>query len=162
MATLPISICRVNTPEGVKDYVTCVPHQTAFERGLVPEAVVGVLLQPIDKVASITPAVFAQNRVFVDFLHAVIARRGPELAGLIAEARRQGTGWVYLIDQRTRDPQKHIPPEDIIGVFAVADGRIVPGTYQLSPKYLILSADGFPQLGAELQACVLEELVKRS
>ena len=34
MAELPISVCRVNTPAGVKDYVTCVPHEQAFARGL--------------------------------------------------------------------------------------------------------------------------------
>ena len=159
---LPINVCRVNTPDGVKDYVTCVPHQTAFERGLAPEAIIGVLLQPFDQVASITPAVFARNRVFVDFMHEVIARRGPGLPGLVAEARRQGDGWVYIIDQRTRNPQGHIPPEDIIGVFAVQGGRIVPDSYQSSPKHMILSADGFFRLGAELQACLLEELAGRA
>ncbi|MBX7106519.1 MAG: hypothetical protein K1X57_20760 [Gemmataceae bacterium] len=155
---LPITVCRVRTPDGVKDYVTCVPHQAAFASGLAPEVIVGVLLRPVDQVTAITPEVFARNRVFVDFLHAVIARRGPGLPGLVAEARRQGEGWVYIIDQRTRNPQGHIPPEDIIGVFAVQRGRIVPDSYQSSPKHLILSADGFLQLGAELQACLLEEL----
>jgi hypothetical protein len=159
---LPINVCRVHTPDGVKDYVTCVPHQTAFAHGLAPEAILGVLLRPVDQVAAITPDVFTRNRVFVDFLHEVIARRGPGLPGLIAEARRQGDGWVYLIDQRTRDPRGHIPPEDIIGVFAVQGGRIVPDSYQRSPKHLILSAEGFFQLGAELQACLLEELAARA
>jgi hypothetical protein len=159
---LPINVCRVHTPDGVKDYVTCVPHETAFKRGLVPEAVIGVLLQPVDQVAAITPEVFARNRVFVDFLHEVIARRGPGLPGLVAEARRQGDGWVYIIDQRTRDPRGHIPPEDIVGVFAVQGGRVVPDSYQRSPKHLILSADGFFRLDAELQACLLEELAARA
>ena len=159
---LPISVCRVNTPDGVKDYVTCVPHQSAFARGLAPEAIIGVLLRPVDQVAAITPDLFARNRVFVDFLHEVIARRGPGLPGLIAEARRQGDGWVYIIDQRTRDPRGPIPPEDIVGAFAVQGGRVVPGSYQRSPKHLILSAEGFFQLGVELQACVLEELAARA
>ena len=50
-----------------------------------------------------------------DCFYEVIARRGPTLPGLIKEARRQGDGWVYIIDQRTRNPQLHTPPEDIIG-----------------------------------------------
>ena len=91
---LPISVCRVRTSDGWKDYVTCVHHQTAFARGLTPEAIIGVLLRPMDEVAAITPEVFARNRVFVEFLHGVIARRGPGLPGLVAEARRQGEGWV--------------------------------------------------------------------
>ena len=69
---------------------------------------------------------------------------------------------VYVIDQRTRDPQGHIPPEDIVGAFAVQGGEIVPGSYRHSPKHLILSADGFFRLGAELQACLLKELETRA
>ena len=68
------------------------------------------------------------------------------------------TGWVYVIDQRTRTPQGRIPPEDIIGAFAVQRGQVVPASYQRCPQHLILSADGFFQLGAELQACLLDEL----
>jgi hypothetical protein len=155
---LPISICRVQTPDGVKDYVTCVPHQTAFQRGLAPEAIIGLLLKPVDQISAITPEVFSSNRVFVDFLYAVIARRCPELPGMLAEARRQGDGWVYVIDQRTRNPEGHIPPEDILGVFTVQGGKLMPDSYQRCPKHMILSADGFFRLGAELQACLLEEL----
>jgi hypothetical protein len=154
----PIIVCRVSTPEGVRDYVTCVPEQTVFERGLSPEAIIGVLLQPVDRVSSITPAIFARNRVFVDFLHAVIARRAPNLPGLISEARRQENGWVYVIDQRTRTPQGQVLPEDIIGAFEVQGGQLVLNSYQPSAKHQILSADGFFCLGAELQACLLEEL----
>jgi hypothetical protein len=162
MAELPISICRVNTPDGVKDYVTCLPHEQVFARGLAPETIVGVLLRPLEPGEAITPAVFARNRVFVDFMHDVIARRGPEQPGLIAEAQRQGDGWVHIIDQRTRNPQGRIPPEDIVGVFAVKGGVVVPGSYQPSSKHQILSADGFFRLEAELQACLLEELGSRA
>jgi hypothetical protein len=121
-----------------------------------------VLLRPLEPDEPVTPAVFARNRVFVDFMHGVIARRGPTLPGLIAEARRQGDGWVYIIDQRTRNPQGHIPPEDIVGVFAVKSGEIVSGSYQPCPKHQILSADGFLRLEGELQACLLEELASRA
>lgn len=162
MADLPMNVCRVKTAEGEKDYVTCLPHEQAFERGLAPEAIVGVLLRPLEPDEPITPALFARNRVFVDFMHDVIARRGPTLPGLIAEARRQGDGWVYIIDQRTRNPQGHIPPEDIVGVFAVKSGEIVTGSYQPCPKHQILSADGFFRLEGELQACLLEELASRA
>ncbi len=158
---LPIHVCRVDTPDGEKDYVTCLPQEAIFEHGLISEAIIGVLLRPVDQVAAITPEVFAPNQVFVDFLHEVIARRGPGVSGLIAEARRQGEGWVYIIDQRTRNPPGHIPPEDIVGVFAVKGGQIVSDSYQRSPKHQILSADGFLRLEAGLQACLMEELAAR-
>lgn len=104
MTKLPINVCRVDTPEGTKDYVTCLSHERVFERGLPGEAIIGVLLRPLEAGEAITPEVFARNRLFVDFMHSVIARRGPQLAGLIAEARRQGQGWVVVVDQRTRTP----------------------------------------------------------
>lgn len=155
---LPISVCRVKTAEGEKDYVTCLPSEQVSDRGLAPEAILGVLLRPLEPDEPIAPAVFARNRGFVEFMHRVIARRGPTLSGLIAEARRQGDGWVYIIDQRTRNPQGHIPPEDIVGVFAVKNGEIVAGSYQPCPKHQILSADGFFRLEGELQVCLLEEI----
>jgi hypothetical protein len=133
-----------------------------FAHGLPPEAIVGVLLRPLEPGEASTPALFARNRVFVDFMHEVIARRGPGLPGLIAEARRQGTGWVYIIDQRTPDPNGRVPPEDIVGGFAVEGGQIVAGSYQRSPKHQILSPAGFFRLGSELQACLLEELTTKA
>jgi len=94
MAELPITVCRVDTPDGSKDCVTCLPHEQVFARGLAPEAIVGVLLRPLEPGEAIPPTVCAPNRVFVNFLHGVIARRGSDLPGLTAEARRQGEGWV--------------------------------------------------------------------
>jgi|HubBroStandDraft_4_1064222.scaffolds.fasta_scaffold09113_6 hypothetical protein len=158
MADLPINVCRVDTPEGPKDYVTCLSHEQVFQHGLPAEAVIGVLLRPLEGGETITPSVFARNRVFVEFMHSVIARRGPELPGLIAEGKRQGEGWVYVVDQRTPTPQGAVPPEDIVGAFEIKNGQVVAGSYQASPKHLILSPNGFFRLGSELQPCLLEEL----
>src|SRR5206468_2589407 len=68
MTALPISVCRVDTPEGARDYVTCLPHEQAFANGIPPEAIIGELLRPLKPREAITAAVFARNRVFVDFL----------------------------------------------------------------------------------------------
>ena len=158
MTELPINVCRVDTREGTKDYVTCLSHEQVFERGLPAEAIIGVLLRPLKSGDAITPAVFARNRVFVDFMQGVIARRGPDLPGLIAEGRRQGDGWLYVVDQRTPTLQGAVPPEDIVGAFEVKGGQVVPGSYRPSPKHLILSSSGFFRLGPELQQCLLAEL----
>jgi len=157
-----IGVYPTKTPGGLREYVSCLPHEHVFAHGLAPEAIIGVLLRKLKPGEAITPEVFARNRVFVDFMHEVIARRGPELPGLIAEARLQREGWVYIIDQRTRTPQGEVPPEDIVGCFQAKDGVVIPASYQRSPRHLILSADGFFQLGRELQACLLEELTNRA
>ena len=161
MEQLPLNIFSVDTPDGIKDYVSCLPHELVFARGLVGEAIMGVLLQPLDRQERITPDVFAPNRVFVDFMHDVVARRGPEQPGLVAEAQRQGDGWVYVIDQRTPTPGGAVPPEDIVGWFEVRGGRVVAGSYKPCPKHVVLTDDGFFNLGPELQACLLEELENR-
>src|SRR4029077_14408341 len=119
------------------------------------EAIVGVLLRPLESGEAITPSVFARNRVFVEFMHSVIARRGPQLPGLIAEAKRQIEGWVYVVDQRTPTPQGAVPPEDIVGSFEVKNGPVTPRSYRACPKHMILSANGFFNLGPELEPCLL-------
>ena len=159
MTTLPISVCRVHTEEGPKDYFTCLSPERVFARGLPREAVIGVLLRPLAPGEAITPAVFARNRVFVDFMHDVIARRCPQLAGFIAEARRQGQGCVFVIDQRTGTPQAAVPPQDIVGGFQIQNGTVVPDSYLPNPNHMVLSLDGFFQLGPELEPCLMEELV---
>lgn len=154
-----MNICRVDTPDGPKDYVTCLSHEHVFEHGLQPEAIVGVLVRPLVNGEQINPDNFARNRVFVDFMHSVIARRGPERPGFIAEAKRQGEGWLYVVDQRTPTPQGSVPPEDIVGVFEIRNGQVVVGSYRANPNHVILSANGFFFLGSELQPCLIEELV---
>lgn len=158
MTELPINVCHVDTPEGPKDYITCLSHEHIFQHGLAAEAIIGVLLQPLKTGEAITPSDFARNRVFVEFMQTVIARRAPELPGFIAEAKRQGEGWIYVVDQRTPTPQGAVPPEDIVGAFQIRNGQVVSGSYQASSRHVILSEHGFFRLGSELQPCLLEEL----
>ena len=161
MNELLIFVCRVDTPEGSKDYVTLISPKVAFSQGLAPEAIVGVLLRPLAPQEPITPQVFARNRVFVEFMHAVVAQHGPVQGGCQAEAKRLGEGWIYIIDRRTPTPGGPVPPEDIIGAFKVKHGEVVPGSYRPSDKHMILSARGFFQLDGGLQECLLRELAAK-
>lgn len=162
---LPISVCRVDTPDGKKDYVTCLSHEVIFQHGLPTEAIIGVLTEPVQATSSIVPENFARNRVFVEFLHEVIARCGPTLASLQEEAERQGNGWLYIIDQRSpslSNQDATIPPEDIIGAFHVENGKLSPDIYQRNSNHQIFTENGFFQLGAELQTRLLEELLQKT
>ena len=158
MSEHPFYAARVETPEGTQDYITLVPAERAFTQGLPPEAIVGVLLRPDE---SITPDNFARNKVFVDFLHAVIGRHGPDQPGCKAEATRLGEGWIYIIDQRTPTPAGPVPPEDILGAFEAKYGRVMPGSYRPSAKHMILSPSGFFQLEEGLWQCLLTELEQK-
>ena len=115
MTGLPITIYLVDTRDGgKKEYVSCLTNEQVFSSGLRPQAIMGLLLRPPGSEQPITPEGFSPNPAFIDFMHGVIARRGPEMQELIASAQRQREGWIYVIDQRTPDPQGKVGPEDIV------------------------------------------------
>jgi hypothetical protein len=159
MSGTQVFICRADTDGGVTDYVTLIPPETFFARGLCPEAVVGVVSRPVESIERITTDVFSRNRVFVDFMHDVIARNAPDDPSFQAAARRQQDGYIYIIDQRTPDPAGTVPPEDIVGAFKIVNGLADRESYWRNPKHVILSSsNGFFNLGPNLQKGLLEEL----
>lgn len=156
--TLPISICEVSTPDGKVAYVTLASPEDAGRRGLVSQEIIGQLLDAQRADDLFAPDNFARNRVFVDFLHEVIRKHGLSVTNLIAAARRQADGWVYIIDGRTPTPEGPVPPEDILGGFEVRRGEAVPDSYRANPNHRLLSQHGFFQLDPVLQARLLGEL----
>ena len=117
-------VCRVDTPDGIKDYVTLIPPEIAFSQGLPPEAIVGVLLRLLGPNEPITPQVFAQNRPFVEFMHSVIARYGPQQPGCQAEAKRLGQGWVCIIDRARRRPKDLFRPKTLSDCSRQREGKL--------------------------------------
>lgn len=152
-----INIVIVNTPEGSKHYVALATPQTTFSTGLVPEAIVGLLERPEEPIA---PGNFKANSVFRRFLADLIARNAPDSPHMKAEAARQGQGYIAVIDRRTPTPGGTVPPEDIMGVFEVKDGKVVPGSYRASPNHRLLTADGFFQLDRFLSERLQQELAE--
>ena len=159
MSNAEIFVYCVDEPEGVKDYVTLISPDICFSHGLCPEAIVGFIRRPLATGEAITPEVFTRNRVFVEFMHDVIARHGPLQPDFQAEAHRLGDGFVYVIDQRTPDPGGAVPPHDIVGGFQVTNGKVVPGCYNRNPNHVILSADGFFSLGPNLDRKLRDEML---
>ena len=153
---LPMLVCKVVLPDGPVAYVTLTPQDQLGARGIAPQEIVGQIIDP--ERPGIAPDNFARNRVFVEFLHAVVARHGPSLPALIAEAQRQGDGLVVIVDSRAETPGDAVPPQDIVGAFQVADGRIVADGYRPNPNHRILNARGFFRLDPQLQQHLLEDL----
>lgn len=157
-STLPISICEVATPDGKVSYVTLAAPEDAGRQGLVSQQIVGQLLDAQRTDDLFAPDNFARNRAFVEFMHDVIRKHGPSVPNLIAAARSQADGWVYVIDGRTPTPEGPVPPEDIVGGFEVKQGEVVADSYQANPNHRVLSPRGFFQLDSVLQARLLDEL----
>jgi hypothetical protein len=160
MSATEVFICRADIDGEVIDYVTLLPPKTFFARGLCPEAVVGRVSQPFESIEQITPDVFSRNRLFVDFMHDVVARNAPKDPGFQSAARQQRNGYIYIIDQRTPDPGGNVPPEDIIGAFKVVNGVADPESYSGNRKHAILSSsNAFFNLGPHLQRVLVDELM---
>lgn len=133
------------------------PAEARSLDGIPGEAVIGVYSDDPPNPESVRT-----NRVFVDFMHQVIAAAGPKDPGLIAAARQQGNGWFYVIDLRTPEgPQGRVPPEDIIGAFEVRAGEVVPGSYQPSDSHRVFSESGLVQLPPFFREAFVAELQRR-
>ena len=153
-------VYRVRFQDGFKDVVSLVPHDNAFESGLAAEAIIGMRASFSDSSEPITAATFQPNKPFVQFLHDVIASHAPDLVGLREAARRQGNGWVYVIDARTPTPAGHVPPHDIIGAFEVKEGVVVPGSYRPNENHQLLSANGIFRLEPTLREHLMDRIMQ--
>jgi hypothetical protein len=104
---------------------------------------------------------FDPNPAFVQLLHQVIADHIAASPGIRREGKRQGDGYVYLLDGRTPQPDGQVPPEDIIGAVAVHGGSVVPGSYQHNPNHRLLTADGWFVLPPDIEIALQDELRAR-
>ena len=154
----PFHVYRVETPTGSRDIVSLLSKDVAFEFGLVGEAIVGEYAPLLKEGERPTDANFRPNPAFVKLLHDVIARHAPELPGLQAEARRQHTGWVYVIDARTPTPNGRVPSHDIVGSFEVRDGEVVGNSYQPNANHRLLTSDGLFGLETALHERLMEQI----
>jgi hypothetical protein len=158
MTELRTCVVQAHTEEGVKEFVTLLTPDYAREFGLPSEAIVGTILGAFDRTERLPPERFAANPIFRTFLHDLIARLAPTDVAFEREAQRVGDGWVYVIDRRTADPTREVPPEDIIGAFLVKGGALVPNSYERGERHQLVSERGLFQLGSRLNAWLVAEL----
>ena len=144
------------------EVVSVLPMEVVFRHGTVIESVVGRLLMPSLGGGTLTPENFDANPLFADFLHDVIARHAADEPDLIEEARRLGSGKVYVIDGRTPTPAGAVPAADILGSFGVDGGAVVAGSYERNPNHTVLSATGFFRLSRTLHDRLAAELTSRT
>lgn len=138
----------------MRQVVSLIPPEHASRHGIPPRATIG---QAPPDAAAITPESFIPNPAFKELLQRTVGRYGPLVPALQAAARTQGEGWVYVIDDRRPVPQASVPPADIIGVFEVRGGVVVPETYQGNRDHLLLSDLGFLRLDPWLHERLVEE-----
>ena len=140
--------------DAVHHYLSFIEPDEVFRKGLAGEAIIG----EVDATLSVSPAHFRGNSVFKAFLHEVIARVAPTLPESKQQARELQNGFLFVIDARVPDPTGEILPEDIMGAFRVADGEIVPDSYQINENHRLVSDKGLFRLHPAIHAELLREL----
>jgi hypothetical protein len=143
-------VYRVQRPGGLEDVVSLLPPDIVFGTAFSGAAIVGRCVKLLEKGESITDANFRPNRYFVELLHDIVATETLTLPDFQAAARRQHTGWVYVLDLRTPTPAGEVPPHDIIGAFEVRDGAVVEDSYQPSANHRRFSSEGIFKLDERL------------
>ena len=149
-------IARLPGGEPVVRVLSLLGPDVAFKNGLAGPAIAGVFQSE-----EFTPENFVPNRAFIDVLHQVIREKGPTLGGFAQAAQKQGNGSLAIIDLRTAEgPNGNVPPDDIVGAFAVADGRASSDTYSPNPNYRVFTKDGLTRLPEPLHGILVAELTR--
>ena len=140
------------------DFLSLLPLDDGFERGLPGEAIIGELT---DGIQTITPNNFQTNVLFLMFLHQTLAKFARSIPELIDAGGSIGAGELPVFDLR-HDSTLADQPEDAllhtIGVFEVRDGQLVQ--YHICPKYQVVSDAGVMRLPVWLREILVRELRK--
>jgi hypothetical protein len=140
--------------EGTKRHCLAIlPKEFVVSKGLHNKAIVGFLEN-----GQVDPKEFSENEVFRELLHQVVASQIPALTELAAEGKKVGTGYVYLIDKRTKNRKGDVPVQDIIGAVNFENGILVPDSYLPNKNYKLLTDKGLFQLPFSLEENLLEEI----
>ena len=153
---LPTYRYDVRLADGPASCLALFPPALVESIGLPAHAIVGTLSEQVADEPG--PDSFKPNPVFTDLLHRMVGRDAPGDPALRAEAARVGNGWLYVVDQRTPNPRGPVPPEDIVGYFAVQDGLPVARSYQGNPSYQLLTGRGLFSLPGDLGLRLVEEV----
>jgi hypothetical protein len=137
----PIYRVHVNDPVEGKIAIITFMSPSDIEKigGLPPEIIVGRQVVMAD---GLDPDNFGRNRVFVDFLHAVVRETVPTVTEFKDFIRSIDEGWMNVQDGRTTLKGLPLPPEDLIGRYRVRNGRFVIGEYEPNPLYWVLTKNG--------------------
>jgi hypothetical protein len=103
---------------------------------------------------------FTENTAFKEFIHKTIANELPKETEFLNQGKKVNSGYMYVIDKRTKKPKGDIPFQDIIGAMNFENSLPVPDSYIPNNNYKLLTKDGLFQLPFSLEEKLLIELNK--
>jgi hypothetical protein len=146
-------------PRGMQVVTVLSPQQQIDVGGIPAEAIAGVIDAPIESGRPIPVTAFKANPTFVAFMQNVIRTLAADQLDLQEAARQQGSGSIGIIDLRTPEGvDGNVPLEDIVGIFAVADGKL--GEYYPNDKYVVFTKHGLVRLPPTLRELHVRELMR--
>ncbi|KNC87570.1 hypothetical protein SARC_00335 [Sphaeroforma arctica JP610] len=96
---------------------------------------------------SVTPANFEDNKEFIRFFQKVVGDNIVDDEDHKYLAQMIDVGWMHVNDPRNPPYQNRIAEhEDILGSVRVAEGKMVPGTYEPMPVHRVVSPKGLMRL----------------
>ncbi|KZO94668.1 hypothetical protein CALVIDRAFT_196277 [Calocera viscosa TUFC12733] len=102
---------------------------------------------------------FRENAPFLRVLHAVLREGVGRDERWKAEAVSRGEGYMSISDARNPPMPNRTPePEDTLGMVQVAEGQILPDSYEPMPTYRVCTTDGILTLTPELEQLLIERL----
>lgn len=117
---------------------------------------------PMDKRLNYTlsPEHFIENDIFRQGLHDSIKKHCKSSTYLVERAKSLKSGWMNIVDRRSRHFERRTPPEDIFGSVLLKDGEIVEESYTAMDYYRLLTSDGIFQMDPDIEERFIEDLLK--
>jgi len=112
----------------------------------------GRLIEPS---LGVLPGNISFNRDFLVHLHSLVRDTMVNDPEVIANAKEQPNGFVFIIDRRSPaaadKSEKHVDKEDIIGIFLCNDFKTDGSKYRPNPDYRIVTEKGVSILPEEVE-----------
>jgi hypothetical protein len=112
----------------------------------------------VDPELGATPENISYNADFLVVLHELVRDLMVIDPGVIAEAKSQPNGFVFIVDRRAQaENNEKVEKEDVIGIFLVNEYATDASRYRPNPDYRLVSSRGM----AMLPEVVEEELIRK-
>lgn len=106
------------------------------------------------------PDKFVENKIFREILNNSIQNYCDKSRTIVQRAYELKSGWINIVDNRSKYLERRTPPEDIFGSFLLEDGIIQKNTFFPMPTHRLLTSDGIFRLDSEIEECMIRDLEK--
>lgn len=139
-----LNIFEVENEGAMRHLICFLDPVLAGSVGIEPRSVIGEF-EP-DANGEFDRNTFIVNTDFIEALTDYMNERTAHLPGIVLEATKSPSEWLYLLDPRYDNASPEpTPSEDLVGAFAVdAEGQIVPGSFQYNANHELFHAENGP------------------